>query len=141
VKDAIGGSSLLYMVVFFTSIIILFFVGIIAYSKAYRVKNRIIEVIEKHEKYDSVVANELTNDLYKYGYITATEQQLIDKCKDGANSLSVQAGAGHLYCVEETKGNTYKIVTYIHFDFPIIGDRLTFSVKGEKKTLGKDYNY
>ena len=29
-----------------TSIIILFFVGILAYSKAYKVKNNIIEIIE-----------------------------------------------------------------------------------------------
>lgn len=139
-KDAIGGSSLLYLVVIFTSIIILFFVGIIAYSKAYKVKNRIIEVIEKNEGYDVNVANSLTSDLKSAGYRTATEEQVIAKCKGG---LTVDPG--FLYCVyEDTHADgskSYEVVTYIHFDFPVVGDVLVFPVRGETKILGKSYNY
>ena len=44
-KASIGGSMLLYIVLFFVSVVILFFVGIISYNKAYRVKNRIVNII------------------------------------------------------------------------------------------------
>ena len=41
-KDAVGGSLLLNLVIIFTSIVILLFVGVLAYAKAYKVKNKII---------------------------------------------------------------------------------------------------
>lgn len=147
-KDAIGGSLLLNMVVVFSSIVILLFVGIIAYSKAYKVKNRIIEVIEKHETYDSNVVAELNNDLEKSGYRVATQEQVEAKCD--ANNLNESE---YFYCVylkscgaydaagKCTGQRHYEVVTYIHFDFPVIGDVLTFAVRGETKILGKNYNY
>ncbi len=140
-KDAIGGSLLLNLVVIFTSIIILFFVGIIAYSKAYKIKNRIIEVIERNETYDSNVEMELNDDLRKAGYRTATQNQVEAKCGiDNKNTSE------YFYCVylndeSSIEGYTYEVVTYIHFNFPVIGDMLTFAVKGETKVLGKVYDY
>lgn len=146
-KAAIGGSSLLNIALFFVSIVILFFVGIIAYSKAYKINNRIIEVIEKHQQYGEVVETELYDDLRTAGYITATSSQVKEKC--GENNLN---SSEYLYCVyldEDSlkegslndDGYLYEVVTYIHFDFPIIGDTLTFAVKGETKILGKNYDY
>ena len=44
-RESLGGSMLLNLVVIFTGLIIIFFVGILSYSKAYRVKNRIVEII------------------------------------------------------------------------------------------------
>lgn len=150
-KDAVGGSSLLNIVVIFTSLVILFFAGIMAYSKAYKIKNRIIEVIEKHEKYDDAVQGTLEEDLRRAGYIVATSQQVEAKCGDSSVNKNTST---YLYCVKEKScdgsrdesGNCtgqrhYEVTTYIHFDFPIIGDRLTFAVKGETKMLGKKYDY
>ena len=34
-----------------------------------------------------------------------------------------------------------EVITYVQFEFPVIGDLLTFPVKGETKVLGKNYNY
>jgi len=147
-RDAVGGSLLLNIVVIFTSIVILFFAGIMAYSKAYKIKNRIIEVIEKNETYDDTVEPKLEEDLRKSGYIVATKTQVESKCEDGNLNTSE-----YLYCVYEKScdktdedGNCvgqrhYEVVTFIHFDFPVIGDMLTFKVKGETKMLGKNYDY
>ena len=41
---------LLNLVVIFSGLVIVFFIGILSYSKAYRVKNRIVELIEKKIK-------------------------------------------------------------------------------------------
>lgn len=161
-RDAVGGSLLLNIVVIFTSIVILFFAGIMAYSKAYKIKNRIIEVIEKYETYDDDSNNEdqtrksvqtlLEEDLRKSGYIVATSAQVAAKCTDGENLNTSE----YLYCIYEKcdeeecdeKGicecvgqRLYKVTTFIHFDFPVIGNMLTFKVKGETKMLGKNYNY
>ena len=147
-KDAIGGSLLLNMVVLFSSIIILFFAGIMAYSKAYKIKNRIIEEIEKHAGYDSNVVLEINNDLDNAGYRVATRQQVRSKC--GTNNLNESE---YFYCVylkscgEYDEFNNcigqrhYEVITYVHFQFPVIGDLLTFPVRGETRILGKNYNY
>ena len=150
-KDAVGGSLLLNIVVIFTSIVILFFAGIMAYSKAYKIKNRIIEVIEKYETYDDTVEPKLEEDLRKSGYIVATSAQVAAKCTDGQNLNSSE----YLYCVYRKSCDEYdpddenvcigqrhyEVVTFIHFDFPVIGNMLTFKVKSETKMLGKNYNY
>ena len=141
-KDAVGGSLLLNMVVVFTSIVILFFVGILAYSKAFKIKNKIIEVVEKYETYDENVVSELSDELQRDGYIVATEDQIRNKC--GNDSLSIEEGAGHLYCIyydSTQEGYLYKVVTYTKFESPLIGDIFMIPVKGETKILGKKYDY
>ena len=145
-RDAVGGSLLLNIVVIFTSIVILFFAGIMAYSKAYKIKNRIIEVIERYETFDANTISELQADLLRVGYRTATPDQIKTKC--GEESLSYNSdetkSAGFLYCIykdSSTNGSAYEVVTYVRFDFPVIGDFITFPVKGETKVLGIDYNY
>ena len=166
-KDAVEGSLLLNIVVIFTSIVILFFAGIMAYSKAYKIKNRIIEVVERYEVYDDTtivktdadgnnftVPQLLEEDLRKAGYIVATSAQVESKCGTRNKNTSE-----YLCCVYEKSCNErctnsaectlgecigqrhYEVVTFIHFDFPVIGNMLTFEVHGETKMLGKNYDY
>lgn len=132
-----GNGLLTNLVVFFVGIVILFFVGILSYSKAYRVKNRIIEVIESNGNYSSSV-DEISTDMKTMGYRTVTKK----KCdSNNVNKTSYN------YCVYEIRDKSsknsyyYKVVTYVHFDFPIIGGIINIPVKGETKILGKIYNY
>lgn len=153
-RESLGGSLLLNLVIIFAGIVMVFFVGILSYSKAYRIKNRIIEVIEKHEKYDESVAKELASDLQAAGYSTAASncdkirENLVSgtnpkydgtKLKENLNSF------GYNYCVfesENTKnGNYYVVITFTRFEFPVIDELLTFPVYGETKILGKEYDY
>lgn len=160
-RESLGGAMLLNLVVIFTGLVIVFFIGILSYSKAYRVKNRIIEIIEKHEKYDENVADEINPDLRNAGYNASSPT----KC-DGASvqnhleqmlhseyvgNLPSNKNAQYDYCVFEinstdypkniSEGKYYVVVTFIRFEIPIIGDVLTFPVYGETKILNKNYNY
>ncbi len=137
-REAIGGSLLLNLIIVFSGIVILFFVGILAYSKAYRVKNRIIEVIEKYETYNTDAIAEINADLKDVGY----RATIGNRCDLGNLNTS-----SYSYCVylkdntEETGTYYYEVVTYVQFDFPVIGNNLTFPVKGETIILGKNYDY
>ena len=139
-RESLGGAMLLNLVVIFTGLVIVFFIGILSYSKAYRIKNRIIEIIEKHEKYDDDVANEINPDLRNAGYNASSPT----KCGkyETIDNLNVY---GYNYCVFNSEnsqnGNYYQVVTFIRFEIPIIGDVLTFPVYGETKILNKNYNY
>lgn len=143
-RDAVGGSLLLNLVVIFVSLVILFFVSILSYSKAYRIKNHIIEVIEKYEKYDEDTALAMQSYLQDSGYMTANYTKLKNECGDSSLTVTTSFTPGYLYCVYNkpvSQGKMYEVVTYINFNFPIIGDLLTFRVRGETKILGKEYNY
>lgn len=139
-REAIGNGLLTNLVIVFVSVVILFFVGILSYSKAYRVKDKIIDTIEKYGTYeDSLIAiDEISTDLKTSGYRTAANK----KCSsDNLNSTSYN------YCVyrvdDKSSGSSYyyKVVTYVHFEFPVIGGLINIPVNGETKILGKNYNY
>ena len=142
-REATGSSMLLYIVVFFVGIIILFFAGIMAYSKAYKAKNRIIEVIEEYGTYTrgtgSTAENTVKSSLKSMGYQTGDCSGTTQK-----GYTSVQNSSGYKYCVYNKNANggtQYKVITYVHFDFPIIGSAINIPVSGETKILGKSYDY
>ena len=138
-REAIGSSLLLNIVIVFVSLIILFFVGILSYSKAYKAKNRIIDVIEKYGEYkeEAVVtdaSDEIISSLNEMGY-------QLGNCKNAKGNLN---NTGYKYCIyriEANEGYYYKITTYVQFYFPIIGELFNPPVSGETKILGKNYNY
>ncbi len=141
-REAIGSSLLLSVVVVFVGLIILFFVNILSYSKAYKAKNRIIEIIEKYETYsesnsESSELNEIKQSLQDMGYQTG-------ECKNEDSKDNI-ANSGYKYCVYriDEEGGTYyyKVKTYVQFYFPIIGELFNPPVQSETKILGKSYDY
>lgn len=135
-REAIGGGFLFNLVIVIVSIVILFFVSILSYSKAYRVKNRIVEIIEENNGCNNDVCHEkIAVDLSNMGYSTATNKA----CPSGYYTKK-----NYNYCVSYEQsadnGYYYKVITYVHFDFPIIGDFINIPIKGETKILGKVYN-
>lgn len=138
-REATGSSMLLYIVVFFAGIVILFFAGILTYSKAYKAKNRIIEVIEEYGTYNTNTKEVISSSLKYMGY-------QIGECPQNQNFGSkyslVSTGEGYKYCVYYSSyEKIYKVITYVHFDFPIIGNSINIGVAGETKVLGKNYDY
>lgn len=156
-KDAIGGSLLLSLVVVFTSVVILLFAGIITYSKAYKVKNKIIEVIERYDgeimdksntsKINAVVLDEINTELNKVGYKISGAPTNSKCSRDSSRGACTNLNtSSYNYCIcsqsgATTDGQSFEVITYVHFEFPVVGDLLTFPVKGETKALGKVYDY
>jgi hypothetical protein len=161
-RESLGGSMLLNLVLIFAGLVIILFVGILSYSKAYKVKNRIVEIIEKYgayEKIDSstntnVVTNEINENLKTAGYETSLSKKcntirnrLVNEKYNGELSQNLNQSYGYNYCVfemnksENSTGKYYVVVTFIHFQVPIIGDVLTFPIYGETKILNKTYDY
>ena len=161
-RESIGNSLLLNLVIIFSGIVILFFIGIITYSKAYRVKNRIIEIIEKYDGYTSCNLNdsdskcaikEINESLSESGYSLITKdcgkvQGHLDDVNVSLNAISDNKNSGdYNYCIYEVTDKSsdnskyYIVATFVHFDFPVIGNWINIPVYGETKILGKAYNY
>ena len=164
-KDAIGGSMLLNLVLIISGVIVLLFIGVLSYSKAYGVKNRIIEIIEKYGTYEeieestnlNVVTEELNSDLLSIGYDADQPKNcevILGRLTNKKYGSGIDVSKGNLnkygynYCVFEVNnmsvnesGKFYVVVTFVKFEFPVIGDLITFPVYSETKYLGKTYGY
>lgn len=136
-KESIANAYILNIVIVFVVIFIFFFASSLTYSKAFKVKNRIVDIIEKYESYNSKAEEEIVSTLNEMGYRVNTTNKGCP-VRNGKNSISATNNA-YRYCVYEydtPKGKYYGVSAYMYFDFPIIGDSLEFPVYGETKILG-----
>lgn len=161
-KEAIGSSLLLNIALVFIGIISAILISSIAYSKAFKAKNVIIETIKNYngdcdfENRDSCFY-EIEAKLLDMGYSSnITHSCSTDSGEPvyGRTEGSVMPLDGHVYCIykytlcdekTEVSGDDvvnkcsedssvsyyYKVVTFMHFDIPLIGSFLEFEVSGE----------
>ncbi len=153
-KEATGSSLLLYIVIIRVGAVMLLFVSIISYAKAYGAKNKIVSALETFEGYNNQSIAEINTSLGNMGY-TITSQEFCNstRVKDHLNKLGIsnQAnlnnanGGKYGYCIYQVStgrgGSYYLVVTFINFNVPVIGNNLVFPVYGQTKIIGIDYNY
>ena len=82
-KESIAQAFILNLILFFFVILVLLLFGSINYSKAYKVKNRIITIIEKYGKLSDDTKAEIVDNMVKAGYQTTTDGN--KKCKELVN--------------------------------------------------------
>lgn len=139
-RESIGNTFVFNIVIIFVAIIIALLVGSLSYSKAFKVKNRIVSVIEKHETYDSGARNEIETALASIGY--RVNPGGTQNCPERGGATAINAiNSNYRYCIYEYdtgtsgKGRYYGVITYMHFDIPIIGQFIEFPIYGETKII------
>jgi cell division protein FtsL len=157
-REATGSSMLLYIVVVIVGIIILLFVTIISYAKAYGAKDKIITALETHEEYVNEKNNpaklEIDENLRQMGYTIThndycSNQRVKNHLKEiglsGATNLNDSTSGHYNYCIYKVNtidsGYYYVVVTFISYNVPIVGNLLLFPVYGETKVIGRQFDY
>lgn len=146
-REAIGGTWLFSIVIVFIVLFTSFLAISVNYSKAFKVKNGIINIIEKNEGVSTDTVDEISSYLDTVGYLvysscpdTVTSQSSTDKAQgfEASNTNSRK----FKYCVaktEDTNGNInktyYKVTVFFRVDLPIFGEIFTFPVTGETKPI------
>ena len=163
-KGAIGNAFILNIVITFMIIFFSLLIGSMAYSKAYKTKNYLMNLIDKYETagkkdfYDSYTSDgkewdkEVNEYLGRIGYIITNQK---NSCPNKGNSKEDQSGYftvkdtdnGYDYCIYaryEVKPwdhhstvkwkYNYMVLVYMKFDLPIIGEFIKLPVTGETKT-------
>ncbi len=136
-KEAIANAYIVNIVIVFVIIFIFFFASSLTYTKAFKVKNRIIDIIEKYEVYNKDAIDEIASSLSEMGYRINTSHNGCPK-RNGKESISTTNNT-YRYCVYEydtPKGKYYSVSAFMYFDFPIIGQSLELPVHGETKIMG-----
>lgn len=151
-KESIGNAFVFGAFTIFAFLTLLILNSAINYSRASKIKNRLVSYVETYAENNLTSQNidfgndedfqkEVNNLLSSVGYRTHNDiNYSTDKCpdlKDG--SFSIQKSASpYDYCIyayQTSRGYFYKIVTYMYFDIPIIGEALKFPISGETRTI------
>ena len=146
-KEAIGNTYVLYFIISFLLIFILVFAGTTAYSKAFKVKNKIIDVIEYYDgavesggRLYNAIQSEITQKLGIIGYRidpnTTSCPNTDGRFSNG--TLLAKTNDGYRYCIykfNDRRGRHYAVVAYAYLEIPIIGSKLDLPVYGETRTF------
>ena len=137
-KAAIGSSLVLSIIVTFISIVLLILISSIVYTKAFRIKNRLIDVIEKSEGYTTEAETEITQVLREIGYKVNPYQNNTNCDRYGDSTTLENPTSPYHYCVfkipsdPDKGGHYYKVVTFAYLDLPLV-NLIQVPVYGETK--------
>lgn len=152
-REAIGSTWLIGIVITFVAVFSAFLAYSISYTKAFRVKNELINIIEKNEGFytsshnlDNISDDDLKNDMsteaqiFKYIKSIGYNYAVFDSGKKPCSSMYTGG-----YCLEkrcttggESARTYYKVTTYISLSIPIINVSVNLPISGETKTLQYD---
>lgn len=135
-RDALGGLVNLVIIVVFIVLVSGYLAFNVNYTKAFRVKNKIITAIESHENLDDAAKAEISNYAKSIGYNISTLNVDFP-----GNPSSKECYHG--YCVAKfnqgDRKNYYEVVTFVTVDIPIIKKIMPhiefFQVKGITKSI------
>lgn len=134
-RQATGNALLTMMITSIVAVIMIFFVGSLSYSKSYKIKNYIINEIEENKGWDNSLQEKIDSYMKEVGYNVRKDEYKCNNVKNIPTSCSfINTQSGYDYCVYNC-GDYYKVVTFMKFEFPLIGNIVKFEVKGETKTF------
>lgn len=164
-KESISNALITNLIIIFLFILVILFAGSTAYTKAFKVKNRIISILERYEMelvsnsssngLPSDVTDEINAALSNIGYRIQInndkkcETDLKNRFKNDMNNnyKVIHSGSNYAYCIarfdskqsQSMKSSYYAVVTYMYFEIPLLGTTLEFPVYGETKIMGLAY--
>lgn len=142
-RDALGGLVNIAIIVVFITLVSGFMAFNINYTKAFRVKNKIITTLEQYEgncEENSDCDIEIRKYAESLGYSTSSPNvKNYDTCRNGYCFTKVDQTRASDNQYDSTKKVYFKVVTQINVDIPIINRVLPnipyFQVSGNTKLI------
>ena len=132
-RDAFGGAFSIKLMLIFLILYVSFICVAINYARAFRVKNRIINIIEQYEGYD--INNQTNVDNLINNYLNETGYHIeYNEVKDRSSCTSLK---GHGYCIVQMASDPeyYLVETYMVFSLPIVNVNFPIAVRGETRRI------
>lgn len=144
-KESIGLTVTINIIVVFLAVAFVFIIGIVAYNRAYKAASLIIKEIEKYEGYNDLAFEQIEKDLNNVGYVPGDSSG----CKATRTSYGIEGQLVNTgdekfkYCIywfdydesnadkKYNKHYSYGVVTYMTFDFNMFGIKLQLPIYGK----------
>lgn len=143
-RDAVGGSFMIKLIIVFLVLYTIFVAVALNYAKAFRVKNKVLDIIEQNEgikDYDNASDTAITQiSAYMNSVSYKINKDTADKkCKEAYGNDVFVGKEG--YCIIEVRGNNdinadyYKVATFVTIDFPFLNLSFTIPIQGETRKI------
>ena len=145
-KEGIGGTFMIYVLLVFLAVYITFIAVAFNYARAFKVKNKVIDIIEQNEGMEEADFNNVsaTNTSGVTGkineYLNAISYNVVLSNDDKTNrGVCFEKGI----CIDEYIGTSihgmqntyYKVTTFVTIEFPFMNLGITIPVKGETRKI------
>lgn len=139
-KEAVGGTFMIYVLLIFLAVYITFVAVALNYAKAFRVKNSVIDIIEQNE---GMTDDEL-NDVNKSGdTITKINERLkdynyyVNLSKSYLDNYKEYTCFDRGYCISRVEDirEYYRVVTFVQLSIPFINFNITIPIRGETRVI------
>lgn len=152
-RDALGGAMIIQLIIIFLLIINAYLAFTVNYTKAFRVKNGIISIVERNEGLNEQAKQQIESLMSKSTY--SVSRDYINKCGSGnLKGYQPQSNKHGGFCYKVTlidktggtagnqkyQGTEYSITTFVSLDIPVLNKIFpifaeAFAIKGETKTI------
>ncbi len=151
-REAIGGTWIMQLVIVFMLLFVAFLALTLNYSKAFQVKNDILTMIEKKEGFTS--GNNGSIELIN-NYLKSSGYNVTNTCPRGSYGVSnlnsstsekvSNNSRKYYYCIQKVKSPSnnndeksyYKVEIFFYFNLPVIGDLFKFRINGTTNDIIK----
>jgi len=144
-KSAIGNAILINIILTFIVVMLGFLAGSLNYTKAFKVKNSLLNLIEREKGFDKDKVDALFSAI-GYKVVTGGKLPCVDPKTGGIEGklISGSGNGNYRYCVFEYTINDvvnnrtlkyYSITTFMYFDIPLVSQLLEFPVRGQTKMM------
>ena len=113
-RESIGGTMLFWIVLFFMTIFIAFMASVIHYARVYKIKNSMINYIERSEGIKT--KEEFEETLIALGYTIDGNYKICRK-------------------INGSYGGYYSLSLYANFELPFVGNSINVEIKGETASI------
>ena len=142
-REAFGGAFTIKLMLIFLAIYIAFIAVALNYAKAFRVKNRIIDIIEQNEgidSYDDTKEGSVIGNINSYLNTVGYYVNLANIKNNNTENINCYDRG---YCIEETTAPVtdgitskyYKVTTYININFPFFKLNFNIPITGEARKI------
>lgn len=142
-KDAFGGTFMIKVMLIFFVIFISFMAVAINYSKVFRVKNGVINILERNaiSNSDELMSN-IEDYLSSTGYVYPNNDKISKDCNEQVKEKYGDKTVAYMnlngVCIIPFGTDSeryYKVSVYLVFDFPLFDIGTVVSVSGETKII------
>ncbi len=145
-RDAVGGSFMIKLLLVFLAVYAIFIAIAINYAKAFRVKNKILDIIEQNEGIDptnnSDPAKQKINDYMNsisYNVINSNSD-IVDRVENDCSGYDF-TDTVRGYCIHKVtygEASYYKVRTFVTINIPLVRNlSFTIPISGETRKIEK----
>lgn len=144
-REALGGTWLTQLIIIFMLIFVAFLALSLNYTKAFKVKNEILTILEKREGLTSgdngsiaIINNYLLSNNYHVTKPCEMGSYGVSNLNSPVAELVTNKSKSYYYCISKIKSPSsnnlgkvyYKVNIFFYFNLPVVGDIFKFDVNG-----------